>query len=290
MALTRLGWDVFTSPSTPRLANSSWITGKVRGGDHKVVLDELCRRFNAEVEKITQAHSWGWAYRAVRGAAVVSEHAAGTAVDLNAPKHPLSKSGTFSCAQVSRIRAILRDLDGVVRWGGDYAGRKDEMHFELQGGNEAIGKVANKIRSGAIILKPATGSKPVAQQSAKNPPNGSTNFPKNYAELAVDGDFESLSVGALQILLHAAGYRNNKQWDGVLGKLGWMDVQEWLAATGFLDTKKWLIDGKPETETIKALQRMLVARGRLDPKKWAIDGKFQAETKKALQRHLNANN
>lgn len=76
----------------------------------------------------------------------------------------------------------------------------------------------------------------------------------------------------------------------MLGKLGRMDVQEWLAATGFLDTKKWLIDGKPETETIKALQRMLVTRGRLDPKKWAIDGKFQAETKKALQRHLNANN
>jgi len=191
------------------------------------------------------------------------------------------------------------DLIGYNDTSGNQSG--PHLHFELWADwrnpnsdyDPQLAFTKFKVKPGsapAIILKPAIGSKPVAQQSAKNPPNGSTIFPKNYAKLAVDGDFESLSVGALQILLHAAGYRHNKQWDGVLAKLGWMDVQEWLAATGFLDAKKWKIDGKPETETIKALQRMLVARGRLDPKKWAIDGKFQAETKKALQRHLNANN
>lgn len=146
---TRLGWDVFTSSSNSRLTNFPWITGKVRAGDAYTVLNELARRFNAEVETIRRDWSWGWAYRDVRGASVVSEHAAGTAVDFNAPRHPLGKVGTFSSSQVRAIRRILNDLDGAVRWGGDYSGRKDEMHFELQGGVKKLAAVAKKIKGGS---------------------------------------------------------------------------------------------------------------------------------------------
>lgn len=149
MATTRLGWDVFTTSSNSRLTNFPWITGRVRAGDAYTVLNELARRFNSEVESITRAHSWGWAYRAVRGATVISEHAAGTAVDFNAPKHPLGRSGTFTTAQVRAINRILSDLDGAVRWGGHYSGRKDEMHFELQGGVRKLAAVAKKIKGGS---------------------------------------------------------------------------------------------------------------------------------------------
>ena len=157
MAVTRLDWDVFTYGTHPRLTPFPWVTGRVRKGDAYTVLYELCRRFNNEVEKINPAHSWGWAYRPVRGATVVSEHAAGTAIDLNAPKHPLGRQGTFTRAQVNKINKILRDLDGAVRWGGNYAGRKDEMHFELQGGVKKLAAVAKKIKGGKTnTTKPAS--------------------------------------------------------------------------------------------------------------------------------------
>src|SRR5699024_5011433 len=121
-----------------------------------------------EVEKINPAHSWGWAYRPVRGATVVSEHAAGTAIDLNAPKHPLGRQGTFTRSQVNRIQQILRDLDDAVRWGGNYAGRKDEMHFELQGGVKKLAAVAKKIKGSSTgtagtSKPPASKPKPVGK-------------------------------------------------------------------------------------------------------------------------------
>src|SRR5699024_2014610 len=168
MAVTRLDWDVFTYSTHPRLAPFPWITGRVRKGDAYTVLDELCRRFNNEDEKINPAHSWGWAYRPVRGATVVSEHAAGTAIDLNAPKHPLGRQGTFTRSQVNRIQQILRNLDDAVGWDGNYAGRKDEMHFELQGGVKKLAAVAKKIKGSSTgtagtSKPPASKPKPVGK-------------------------------------------------------------------------------------------------------------------------------
>lgn len=147
MAVTRLGWDVLP-PSSKRLVNFRWITGKVRGGDAHTILEYLCQRFNDEVEKINPKHSWGYANRDVRGASgTISEHNAGTAIDLNAPKHPLGVQGTFTSAQVNAIGRILSDCGGVVRWGGNYPGRKDEMHFELQGGVKLLAQVAKQVSS-----------------------------------------------------------------------------------------------------------------------------------------------
>jgi hypothetical protein len=54
-------------------------------------------------------------------------------MDLNATRHPLGKVGTFTRAEGSAMRAGLRRAvyRSVLRWGGDYHGRKDEMHVEL---------------------------------------------------------------------------------------------------------------------------------------------------------------
>ena len=126
MALTRLGWDVITSGSSKRLTNLKWITGKVRAGDAHTILNELGRRFNAEVETIRKDWSWSYAVpQRVRGASVHSEHSAGTAVDF---KRARARAGAvwyvLRAQQVKAIRRILADLYGTVRWGGDYAGRK----------------------------------------------------------------------------------------------------------------------------------------------------------------------
>lgn len=277
MALTRLGWDVLTSGSSSRLTNLKWITGKVRAGDAHTILNELGRRFNAEVETIRKDWSWGYAYRPVRGASVASEHSAGTAVDFNAPAHGLGLSGTFSGAQVRAIRRILADLDGTVRWGGDYAGRKDEMHFELQGGVAKLAKVAAKINGGTI--------KPVASKPAKPKP-AQSNRPTDYKDLTVDGKFGSATAEATQILMSQIGLYE-REIDKKAGEHTWAAVQEWLNGLGYYHRA---VDGDFGYHSVIALQQFLAKKGHLDTKRWLIDGKFGKETIKAFQRYLNTQN
>jgi hypothetical protein len=100
-----------------------------------------------EVEKLVPGWCWGWAYRAVRAGSTLSNHASGTAADVNAPVHPLGKRGTFAPKQRDQIRSILRDVDNVVRWGGNYNGRPDEMHFEINAGPAMVARVAARLRN-----------------------------------------------------------------------------------------------------------------------------------------------
>lgn len=73
---------------------------------------------------------WGYCFRDVRGVTgKLSNHSSGTAIDLNATKHPLGKVGTFPNEKVPMIRALAKKY-GLI-WGGDYRNRKDEMHFEI---------------------------------------------------------------------------------------------------------------------------------------------------------------
>lgn len=74
---------------------------------------------------------WGYAFRMVRGTTdKLSCHSSGTAIDLNATKHPLGKIGTFPAEKVPMIRALAKKYG--LKWGGDYINRKDEMHFEIE--------------------------------------------------------------------------------------------------------------------------------------------------------------
>ncbi|UPU15947.1 L-alanyl-D-glutamate peptidase [Stenotrophomonas virus Jojan60] len=176
MAVSQNGWGAAyqvgnTVRDVPPLTKLSWITGSVRSGDVWTVLNEVARRFNNEVEKINPAESWGYAPRPIRGSSTtLSNHASGTAVDFNAPRHPLGAVNTFSTAQRAAIRRILKDLGGVVRWGGDYTGRKDEMHFEINASAAAVKKVANQIRNGATapITPPAEKEDDMFEQSDRN--------------------------------------------------------------------------------------------------------------------------
>lgn len=144
MAVSQNGW----AAPPPSLGDLSWITGKVRVGDVHTVFDYLCTRFNAEVEKIHKAWSWGYAYRPIVGSTTLSNHASGTAIDLNAPAHPLGPSGTFSAKQTAAIQKILADLDQTIRWGGNYKiARKDEMHFGVHTNAATLHRIAEKIRA-----------------------------------------------------------------------------------------------------------------------------------------------
>lgn len=119
--------------------------GGVRAGSVADVLGHVATEFHARVEPLVEGWCWGHNYREVAGSPVVSNHGSGTAIDVNAPRHPLGQSGTFTTAQKRAIRSILKQVDGVVRWGGDYSGRKDEMHFEINGSQADVDRVAAKL-------------------------------------------------------------------------------------------------------------------------------------------------
>ena len=87
--------------------------------------------FNELIEPIDGGalDDWGYCYRDVRGVpGKLSNHSSGTAIDLNATKHPLGKAGTFEPGEVTMILALCKKYG--LNWGGTWK-RKDEMHFEI---------------------------------------------------------------------------------------------------------------------------------------------------------------
>lgn len=124
----------------------------VRKGDVSVVLIDVAAWIHANIEPIDTGtfDDWGYAERVVRGSqSVVSNHASGTAIDINALQHVMGVRGSWG-ANAAKIRARLKSYDGVIRWGEDYTGRPDGMHFEVNAGSAAVAKVANKIRHGEL--------------------------------------------------------------------------------------------------------------------------------------------
>lgn len=119
--------QTWTIPGTTRRV-------RLRVGAPGGLLVHLAAWFHQHVEPIDtgELDDWGYASRPIRGSATeLSNHASGTALDLNATKHPLGERGTFTSAQAAAIRAQLLQYDGCIRWGGDYTKRADEMHFEI---------------------------------------------------------------------------------------------------------------------------------------------------------------
>lgn len=107
------------------------------------LLAAFAAEFHALIEPIDEGtfDDWGYCFRNVRGKLdELSNHSSGTAIDLNATRHPLGKAGTFPAEKVPMIRALAKKYG--LRWGGDYQHRKDEMHFEI---------AVNAIKAQALI-------------------------------------------------------------------------------------------------------------------------------------------
>ena len=112
----------------------------VKGTDRKLKCAEsvgpLLAAFAAEFHKLIEPidegtfDDWGYASRMVRGNPTkLSCHSSGTAIDLNATKHPLGKAGTFPAEKIPMIRALAKKYG--LKWGGDFKSRPDDMHFEV---------------------------------------------------------------------------------------------------------------------------------------------------------------
>jgi hypothetical protein len=127
---------------------------RLRKGAAGQLLRWVASQFDKRVEDIDPGvlDDWGYAERTIRGSSTdLSNHASGTAIDLNATRHPLgtNPSANFSQAQLNTIHAVLAQAQGCVRWGGDYTGRKDPMHFEIVASEAKCASVLAAINSGA---------------------------------------------------------------------------------------------------------------------------------------------
>jgi hypothetical protein len=155
------GW-----PASPNLKRRSLTVGGVSvvGGivdnpDVATVLGYVAEQFHTRVERLVNPGCWGFYFRANRNdPSSLSNHSSGTAIDLNAPKHPngVPTGRTFSAKQVAEVHKILAEVDHVVRWGGDYTRTVDSMHFEIIGSAGSVARVAAKLRAPAKVApKPA---------------------------------------------------------------------------------------------------------------------------------------
>jgi hypothetical protein len=208
------------------IASYSLPGGRValRKGDVSVVLLWCANRWHETVEPLRWPGNWGYAERLVRGSAkTISDHASGTAIDLNAPLHPLGVpvAKTFTPQQIKAIRAILEFCEGTVGWGGDYRSRPDGMHLYIQGSAAAVKRVADKIRTASARLAKSASLRLGSMGTSVSELQRVLNAWYPDLQLAVDGDFGPATEAAVREFQRRSGLAT----DGIagpvtLGRLG----------------------------------------------------------------------
>lgn len=179
----------------------------------------MARWFFDNVEKPVIPGCWGYAYRPVRGqTSGLSNHASGTAIDLNAPRHPLGKVGTVPASKRAAIIAKAHSLG--LRWGGEYTGRKDEMHFEVNVNWGRMVQIKAALQ-GKPVPKPSGTAKPssgVLQQGSTGTAVRSLQARLNrdypaYSHLTVDGQYGPATTAVVREFQKRAGLSA----DGIAG-------------------------------------------------------------------------
>lgn len=153
MPRSQNGWSASPSLSTVVIEPVKGCRLRVRNNKNVIaIFTYLVQQFHERVDDVTRPHpadDWGFYYRAnVNSPNELSNHSSGTAIDLDATEHPngVSTSRTFTPKQIAEVHEILRELDGVVRWGGDYTRTADAMHFEINVRPGRLRSVGRKLR------------------------------------------------------------------------------------------------------------------------------------------------
>lgn len=154
--LSQNGYGGVATYGDPLLVSNPTIPGtdiKVLGGLRKGPVAEILLytlgRINREVRPFRSQEQgfWGYNYRPIRGATTLSNHASGTAADFLAADLPLGVEPTrlFTPAELAALRRIAADLDGLVRFGAFYDGRKDAMHIEAIADEHALAAFMDRL-------------------------------------------------------------------------------------------------------------------------------------------------
>ena len=96
------------------------------------LLVTFAAEFHAHIEPIDEGSldDWGYAYRPIRGQTTgLSNHASGTAIDLNAKIHILGKRNTFTSDQRKTLDELCEKY--LIKGGYTFRKRADDMHFEI---------------------------------------------------------------------------------------------------------------------------------------------------------------
>lgn len=173
MATSYNGWTAHPDKNVIGVVQHPVYSGGLKAGDVATVLQYVADQLAKRVEPVIPDHCWGYAYKTnANNPSQLSCHASGTAIDFNAPAHPNGKGNTFTSAQVKTIEAILREVDGTVKWLKGY----DEMHFEIGVNAQTLAPVAARLR----------GSKP----PVTTPPP--TTPPKDWFDMATEADLRRI--------------------------------------------------------------------------------------------------
>lgn len=154
MGTSQNGWPASRDPSSisvkPFTVAGRSFPGGVKAGSVATVLRYVASQYHLRVESLyygsTDKDDWGYSYRRIGGSSVLSNHSSGTAIDVNATTNAQGSGFSHTYAQVKVIRAILREVGGVVVWGGDFR-HSDPMHFEIKGSGAAVKAVAARLVS-----------------------------------------------------------------------------------------------------------------------------------------------
>lgn len=153
MASSQNGWPVAEKSDC---SQGPWFgvtfPNGILAGDVATIAEWQLGRYRADVEPLVAGTCWGWFVKDIEGSSTISNHASGTAWDVNATQHPMGPptSSNMSDAEISACRRIVDDADGTLRWGGDYSGRPDPMHWEIDAGPSAVSAFADRIRRGDV--------------------------------------------------------------------------------------------------------------------------------------------
>jgi hypothetical protein len=122
------GWRMCNADETDSLPiPGSSVRIPLRSGVPSTILRAFASRFNQLIEPLDQTQCGGWT---PTNSVATSNHLAGSAVDLNWRLHPFRVKGTFG-DKLPVLRNILREFEGTVFYGGDWANPIDEMHFQM---------------------------------------------------------------------------------------------------------------------------------------------------------------
>ena len=225
MTYSQNGWPASPNPSEIDVVSFE-VEGVtfpqgVKDGAVKTVLAYVAQQFHNTVEPLHKGWCWGYDYRPIDGSRTLSNHSSGTAIDINAPDHPMGKTGTFNSRQVAAIGKILSYCGGVVRWGGNYVGRKDEMHWEIVGTPQATVRLATKIGTPApipahLVQKGDSGEEVTRYQQFLHdtfPAYRETVTVKTGEVITVDGDFGDQTEAWVKEFQKRTGLKE----DGIIG-------------------------------------------------------------------------
>lgn len=169
MAVSMNGWPVL-DPGSKYLYTWTLATKQgpvritLRNGSAGFLLCHFILWYASTIEPVFDPKlldDWGHAVRPVRGrTSGFSNHASGTAADVNATRHPIGRAGTLGFKvrgvwALTRIRTRLLMYRGCIRAGAFYHGRKDEMHYEINKSLPMVEKAARRLLNsprGRMIL------------------------------------------------------------------------------------------------------------------------------------------